>query len=281
MNLDDVIVPPSLPDTPETRIDLADYYYEVERFDRKAGEVVEFIEAMGLLNDTIVVMTGDNGMPFPRAKATLYDLGTRVPLAIRWTKKVKAGRVIDDLVTLADLAPTFLEAAGIELPKAMSARSFLQVLLSKKSGAVDPERTRVFSSLELHCGRYPMRAIRTGDYLYIRNYEPERPINVCADYWESEAGHSPTWMAVKALSPEEPMVQRIVGKRPFEELYDISEDPYQLTNLTDNADYSSIKERLSRELDEELTRTGDPRFADRHEEVFYIPHYKNVERRKK
>ena len=279
MRLEEVIVPPTLPDTEETRTDLADYYYEVELFDSAAAELIAQLEEVGELDNTIVVMTGDNGMPFPRAKMTLYDLGTRVPFAVRWPARVRAGRIVEDFVTFSDLAPTFLEAAGIEPPPEMSAHSFLAVLKSEDSGWIDAERTRVFSSIELHCGRYPMRAIRTPDYLYVRNYEPDRAINVCADYWESEAGYSPTWISVLALDHTADMYQRIVGTRPLEELYDLASDPYQLNNVAGQAEYAAVRELLSGELDTELRRTGDPRVDGRHEEVFYIPHQENVQLR--
>jgi len=247
----------------------------VERFDASAGEVIRYLEELGELDGTIVVMTGDNGMPFPRAKMTLYDLGTKVPLAIRWPERVKSGRVVEDLISLPALAPTFLDAAGIQPPAEMSAQSFWDILISGKSGLIDPGRDRVFSSIELHCGRYPMRAIRTTDYLYIRNYEPERPINLCIDYWESESGYFPTWIAVTALPPESEIYRRVAGKRPGEELYSLKTDPYQLQNLAEDADFAEIKARLSEDLDSELRRTGDPRFLGRHEEVFYIPHSEN------
>jgi len=276
MRMEDVAVPPTLPDTEETRTDLADYYYEVERFDSAAAELIAYLEEIGELDNTIVVMTGDNGMPFPRAKMTLYDLGTRVPLAVRWPARAGDGRVVEDFVTLADLAPTFLEAAGIEPPAGMSARSFLSALEAERSGLIDADRTRVFSSIELHCGRYPMRAIRTPEYLYVRNYEPERPINVCADYWESEAGYNPTWISVMALDPASAMYQRIVGSRPSEELYDLAADPYQLNNVAGETAYAAIRDLLASELDAELRRTGDPRVEGRHEEVFYIPHRDNA-----
>jgi len=264
MSLEDVVVPPVFPDTEETRTDLTDYFYEVELFDSAAGELIRYLEEIDELNNTIIVMTGDNGMPFPRAKMTLYDLGTKVPLAIRWPPRIAAGRAVDDFVTLADLAPTLLEAAGIEPPATMSAQSFLGALESTESGLLDPDRTRVFSSIELHCGRYPMRAIRTSTFLYIRNFEPESSINLCRDYWESEAGYSPTWISVLA---------------PSEELYVLASDPYQLTNVADAAEYAAIRDRLAGELEAELRRTGDPRIDDRHEEVFYIPHQQNAEAR--
>jgi uncharacterized sulfatase len=276
MRLEDVVVPPTLPDTEETRTDLADYYYEVESFDLVAGDLLAHLEEIGELDNTIVVMTGDNGMPFPRAKMTLYDLGTRIPLAVRWPSRGSGGRVVEDFVTLADLAPTLLDAAGIEPSAAMSARSFLSALESEDSGWLDVDRTRAFSSIELHCGRYPMRAVRSPEYLYVRNYEPDRPINVCADYWESEAGQSPTWISVLALDSTSAMYQRIVGRRPPDELYDLAADPYQLNNVAGEAGYASVRDRLASELEAELRRTGDPRIDGRHEEVFYVPHLENA-----
>jgi uncharacterized sulfatase len=211
---------------------------------------------------------------------TLYDLGTKVPLAMRWPEKIKGGRVVDDLVTLADLAPTFLDVAGLEVPPAMTARSLVSVLLTEQSGQIDAERDKAFASIELHCGRYPMRSVRTPEFLYIRNFEPERPINLCSDYWESEAGYSPTWLAVKALASDSAMFHRVAGPRPEEELYDVRADPYQLENLAGDSGYAELLATLSTMLEEELTRTGDPRIEGRHEEVFYEPHYQNVESRK-
>ena len=114
MRLEEVKVPPMWPDTPEVRSDILDYYYEVQRFDREVGAHLAALEAEGLAGNTIVVISGDNGWPFPRCKANLYDGGTRQPLAVRWPGAVKGGRTIDDFVSLTDLAPTFLEAAQLE-----------------------------------------------------------------------------------------------------------------------------------------------------------------------
>jgi uncharacterized sulfatase len=121
-----------------------------------------------------------------------------------------------------------------------------------------------------------MRAIRTPEYLDVRNYEPERPINLCANYWESETGYSPTWNSVLALDPASAMYQRIAGARPAEELYDLAADPYQLDNVAAATAYGAIRDRFTAELDAELRRTGDPRVDGRHEEVFYIPHQENA-----
>ena len=106
MKAADVDVPRFLPDTPATRSDILDYYFEVQRLDREAGEIIATLEAAGQLDNTVVIFTSDNGMPFPRAKANLYDAGTHVPLAIRFPSKTKTHRTVDDFVVLTDLAPT-------------------------------------------------------------------------------------------------------------------------------------------------------------------------------
>ncbi len=279
MKLQDTVVPPIWPDTPEVRTDICDYYYEVEGFDAAAGHVLQFLEERGELDKTIVVMTGDNGMPFPRAKITLYDLGTKVPLAIRWPEKIKPGRTVDDLVELPSLAATFLEAAGMKPPVAMHHRSLMDILTSDKSGQTDAGQNRVFSSMELHCGRYPIRAIRTPEYLFIRNYETGRPINLCRDYWEGESGYSPTWISVKNLPKNNEMYQRIDGPRPYEELYAVKKDPYQLINLAGNLKYNEIRNQLAAELEAEQERTNDPRFLGNFEEVFYAAHAENKKKR--
>ena len=116
----------------------------MQRFDRHLGRLLETLEKAGELDNTIVVVTSDNGMPFPRCKANLYDLGTHVPLAIRWPGKIKAGRIVEDFVSLEDLAPTFLEVAGLKPPAAMTGRSLLNVLTSEKSGQVDPAKGQGF-----------------------------------------------------------------------------------------------------------------------------------------
>ena len=114
MKLEDVEVPACLPDSQTVRTDICDYYWEVQRFDREVGELLKLLEENGELDSTLVVISGDNGMPFPRCKSNLYDLGTHVPLALRWPARVRGDRVVEDFVSLSDLAPTFLEAAGFK-----------------------------------------------------------------------------------------------------------------------------------------------------------------------
>ncbi|MEK6236249.1 MAG: sulfatase, partial [Planctomycetales bacterium] len=170
------------PDSPEVRGDVADYYFEVQRFDREVGEILDKIDALGELDDTIVIVTGDHGMPFPRCKGNLYDSGSRVPLAIRWGKTAPGGRKVTDFTSLTDVAPTLLEAAGLKPPKMMTGRSLLSILKSNKSGRVEKHRDQVVFGKERHVpgqegadgGGTPMRGIRADDFLYIRNYRPDR-----------------------------------------------------------------------------------------------------------
>src|SRR5438034_1194006 len=127
-----VLVRPFLPDTPEVRGDILDYYLAVQRYDHDVGAMLKLLESSGRAANTIVVMTGDNGWPFPRAKANLYDAGTRLPLAVRWPAKVKGGWTVHDFVSFTDFAPTYLEAAGLKPPAEMTGRSFLGLLYGKK-----------------------------------------------------------------------------------------------------------------------------------------------------
>jgi uncharacterized sulfatase len=173
-------VPGFLPDTNLVRSDIADYYYEIEWFDTHLGKMIQSLEEAGELENTIIIVTADNGMPFPRAKSTCYEYGTHMPLAICWRNKIKGGTRVDDFVSFTDFSPTLLEALGLEIPNGTTGKSFLNVLLSEKSGQVDSKRNRVFTALERHtyCRPdglgYPIRTIRKNDYLYIVNFEPDR-----------------------------------------------------------------------------------------------------------
>ena len=162
------------------RSDMLDYALEVEWFDAHLGRMLDQLEKAGELDDTLILVTSDHGMPFPRVKGQIYEPGFHLPMAVRWGRAGQAGRVIDDFINVRDLAPTFLEAAGVKPPASMTGRSFLDVLRSEKSGRIDPTRNRMVIGKERHdIGRpndqgYPVRAIRTPQYLYIRNYEPDR-----------------------------------------------------------------------------------------------------------
>lgn len=270
---DAATVPEFLPDTPRVRGDIADYYFEIEWFDRQLQEMLEKLEAMGELENTIVVVTSDNGMPFPRAKVNLYDWGVRMPLAIRWGERVKGGQVIGDFVSHTDFAPTFLQAAGLEPIADMDGQSLLPLLTG---GAAQDGRDCAYAGLERHTwcrpegATYPARMIRTKDYLYIRNFETDRwPTGGPAFVSSNKTFHGD----VDACPTKSFMVERReefselyelgFGKRPEEELYDVREDPGNVRNLAGDPAHQANKKELGTRLEAHLRSTGDPRIAGR------------------
>jgi len=268
-----VVVPAWLPDTPEIRNDICDYYFEVQRFDREIGERIALLEKAGKLENTLVVMTGDHGMPFPRAKCNLYDSGSRVPLAVSWPAKVKGGRVVDDFISFCDFAPTFLEAAGLKPPSEMTGKSFLDVLLGGKSGRVDPTRDKVFVERERHTvcrpdnQSYPVRMIRTHEFMYIRNLRPnlwpagDPKLRGAAGYFSDIDGSPSKKEIVERRDEPEiaPFFRLACARRPAEELFDLSKDPQQVDNVAGRPEYAEIQKRLRAELDKWMQETADPR----------------------
>ncbi|MBW3622342.1 MAG: sulfatase-like hydrolase/transferase [Armatimonadetes bacterium] len=266
-SLSDATVPPFLPDAPEVRSDILDYYFEVERFDREVGNILRQLEKAGKLDNTIVVMTSDNGMPFPRAKANVYDYGARMPLAVRWPARVPPNRVVEDFVSFPDFAPTFLEAAGLKPLPEMTGRSLLPLLVSKRSGRIDRKRDRAYIGRERHANvragnlGYPIRAVRTDEFLYIRNFEPDRwPAGDPPRFGDIDNGPTKAWMMEHR---DDPGVQRLFdlafGKRPAEELYDLRKDPYQMRNVASDTGYAKTARGLRSDLDGWMKRIKDPR----------------------
>ncbi|QDU62953.1 Arylsulfatase [Planctomycetes bacterium Pan216] len=292
MDLSQIKLPAAFPDSPEVRGDVADYYFEVQRFDRLVGDALDAIEKAGMTENTIVVMTGDHGMPFPRCKSNLYDCGTRVPLAITWPAKVSGDRVVTDFVSLTDLAPTFLAAAGITPPSDMTGKSLLPILEEKKSGRVEMANNHIIFGKERHVpsqekpdmGGYPSRAIRTDDFLYIVNYEPKRWPNGTPDYknaaipgnWYADTDNGPTKTYMIDNKDKDAEHARLYelsfGKRPTEELYDVRKDPDQLENVASQPRYAVTKAKLAQQLKEELKVSGDPREVGGGERFDEIPY---------
>ncbi|MBN2137915.1 MAG: sulfatase-like hydrolase/transferase [Sedimentisphaerales bacterium] len=281
MNLDDAEVPAHLPDSEQVRTDICDYYWEVQRFDSEVGRLLKLLEEKDELDNTLVVITGDNGLPFPRCKSNLYDRGTNVPLAVRWPAKVRPGRVAKDFISLSDLAPTFLEAAGLKPTAEMTGKSFLDILTSGKSGQVDGDRDKVFTAMERHTIRraggvgYPMRAIRTHDYLYIRNFKPDRwPAGDPEGYGDIDGSPTKTYMMQNRNQPKvKKLFELAFAKRPAEELYDLREDPHQLNNVADQAEYLDVKMKLAATLTEKLKATKDPRVLGNGDIFDKYPYY--------
>ena len=269
LKTNNVVGPPFWPDNEVSRNDVLDYYSRVERYDRDVGELLELLAKAGKLDDTIVVMTGDNGWPFPRCKANLYDGGTRQPLAIRWPARIKAGQVCDDFINLMDLAPTFLEAAQLKPLPEMTGRSFFGLL----TGAEKPgTRNAVFVERERHANvragdlGYPARAIRTREFLYIRNFRPNRwPAGDPEPYkdpnrrfGDCDDGPTKNWI-IDHKDEASKYFNLCFAKRPEEELYDLRKDPHQINNVAAVTDYADAKKTLRQRLDQWMKDTRDPR----------------------
>jgi N-sulfoglucosamine sulfohydrolase len=283
-------MPPFLPDVPEVREDLADYFGEIQSFDAALGILIRMLEEIGELDNTLIIVSGDHGAPgFPHGKCNLYDFGSSVSLAIRGAG-TKPGRVIDDLITLPDLAPTILELGNVEVPKSMTGRSLRTHLTSSQSGLVDSTRDAVYIGRERHVedaradyAPYPQRAVRTHDFLYIINFRPDRwplgdpyrlddeqPPSVTelteetrVTLADEDAGPTKAWLVGLRNDPDwKKHFDWVYGKRPREELYDLRSDPHQTRNVASDPSYAREREELEKRLIEELLRTEDPRLVE-------------------
>lgn len=279
-------LPKFLPDVPEVRADVADYIGEVQAWDAGLGVIVAKLRELGEFDKTLLVISGDHGMPgIPGGKCNLYDFGTGVALIVRGPG-IPGGRVVDDFVNLMDLAPTFLEAGGVKAPAAMTGRSIMNVLRSEKSGQIDPARTFVVTGRERHVADardgylpYPHRAIRTADLLYIRNFAPDRwPMgrpapegdaapspgalenNTFAAFADMDASPTKAWLIGQRMAEQWKWhYDYAFAKRPAEELYDLKADPDQTKNVAGEPAYAERKREMSERLMKVLKETEDPR----------------------
>ena len=293
INLDSINVPPYLPDNYEVRKDIADYYNEIQRFDEEVGSYISLLKEMGQVENTIIIVCSDNGWQMPRGLANLYDFGTKIPLIISWPEFFPPGREVDDFVNIKDFAPTFLEVSNIPVPKDMNAKSFLNILTSKKQGRIDPKRDHVIMARERHAFvrkgglGYPGRAIRTANYLYIKNYEPDRwPAGDPPLYGDVDAHmlhyESPTKLYMlknKEFKKVMPLFDLAFSKRPKEELYDLLNDPFQMNNVANVDKYKPNLETMSNRLKSYLVKTQDPRELNQKFNWDNSPYYKDRDKK--
>jgi len=225
------------------------------------------LEQIGELDNTLIVVTSDHGMPFPRVKGQIYEHGFHIPMAICWGKNIKAGRTVDDLIKMRDFAPTFMAVAGLEPAGTMTGRSFLDILKSGKSGVVDSSRNVMLICKERHdLGRphdwgYPVRAIRTADFLYVRNYEPDRWPAGDPETGYRNVDDGPTKEFL--LSGFDEYYKMSFGKRPAEALYLVKTDPDCINNVATDLKYAQTKRQLLEKMEETLRGEGDPRMLGR------------------
>jgi len=246
-----VVVPPYLPDHPLIRRELAQYYDEIARFDGHVGLIRAELEKQGVLDSTFVVYLSDNGMPFPRAKTTLYDSGIHTPLIIRYPPLVRPGSVQKGLVSTIDVPVTILELAGVK-QDTTEGRSLLPMLRDPAAEG----REAVFAEANWHDFEQFTRAVRTERFLLVRNYYWDKPL------WNSvDSINSVTWKGFMEmhqagkLTPAQSFL--FVEPRPFEELYDLQADPYSLRNVVDDPKYREELYYLRTLLDNWRVATGD------------------------
>ena len=269
-------VPPYWPDNEIVRNDMLDYAFEVEHFDRHLGRMVEALEKAGMLDNTLVIVTSDNGMPFPRVKGQMYEVANHMPLAIMWRKGIRAaGRTVDEYVSFADLAPTILELAGLQWTKAgmhpAAGRSLGDILRSTRARG-ESTRDHVLVGRERHdVGMphdwgYPVRGIVKDDMLYLRNYEPDRwPAgNPETGYLNTDGSPTKTEILQRRREGRDTRLWELAfGRRPSEELYDLKQDPYCLTNLAQAPEHRQRAQRLREQMERELRDQKDPRMFGR------------------
>jgi arylsulfatase A-like enzyme len=283
-------LPAFLPDVPVVREDLADYLGEVQALDAAMGVLLEELDRAGERSKTLIAVSGDHGAPgFPHGKCNLYGFGTGVSLIVAGAG-VKGGRVVDDMVTLPDLAPTFLEAGGVKPPAVMTGRSLWNVLQSDRQGQVDPTRTWVVAGRERHVevarpdySPYPQRVLRTLDHALIVNFKPERwPLGdpyrldgkdeptfdevaktTFVTLPDDDAGPTKAWFVGARKSPEwSALFDKFYGRRPMFELYDLKADPHEMNNVADSPAYAAVRKEMTERLFTILRETGDPRMTE-------------------
>lgn len=249
----DITVPPFLADDEATRADLASYHNEITRFDHFVGQVADTLAAEGILDNTLILILADNGRPFPRAKTRLHDSGMKTALVAHWPAGIaKAGGTSASLVSVIDIAPTCLEAAGVKAPPSFQGVSFMPIF--KDPQAVT--RRHAFSEHNWHDYEAHGRSVRSGGWLYIRNQRPALAWQGPADSVRSPSHHS-----LKALRDAQKVTPAqadvFLAPRAAEELYQTANDPLQLTNLAVDAAHAETKARLAALLDQWTTETGD------------------------
>jgi arylsulfatase A-like enzyme len=233
--------PAHLPDTPETRADMASFKASARSLDQGVGAVLHGLDELGLVDDTILVLTTDHGLPFPGAKATLTDRGLGVLLIVRGPGGFLGGHVTDALVSQVDLYPTLCELAGASPPEGLAGRSLLP-LARREVGEI---RDELFAELTYHVAYDPQRAIRTRRHKYIRHFgdrlEPVLP----------NVDDSPSKdLLIAAGWPQRP--------RPREELYDVILDPGEMRNLAGDAAFADVRADLDARLHAWMRDTADP-----------------------
>ncbi|MGB7326006.1 MAG: sulfatase-like hydrolase/transferase [Rubripirellula sp.] len=263
---EDVVIPPKIFDTPETRVEMTRYVEGAEDIDRRVGQTRELIAKHLDPDNTLVVYTSDHGMPWPFAKWSLYETGIRTPLIAVWPGKIKASSSTDAMVSWIDLIPTLIDLAGGKSPAGIDGRSFAKVLL----GETDEHRDVIYAT---HKGDndknvYPIRSVRVGDWKYIRNLHPEFAYTTHTDVWATEvprldehwahAGHH--WQSYIEAAKTDPAAAAFLHdyhSSPAEELYQIDKDPFEQNNLAALPQHADKLAELRAMVSKRMQEVGD------------------------
>jgi len=261
------------PNNETVKTDMLDYAYELEYFDLHLQKMLQVLAEKEQLDNTLVIVTADNGMPFPRVKGQAYEQSNHMPLAMMWKKGIKnPGRIIDDFVSFIDFAPTFLDLARIDQQESgmqpIEGTKLTDIFHSRRSGQISRQRDRVLIGKERHdVGRpndvgYPIRGIIEREYLYIKNFEITRwPAGNPETGYLNVSG-SPTKTEILKLnrtSQNQEYWKLSFDKRPEEELYNIKKDPECMNNLAEKPKFKEVKTKLKDLLFDELKKQDDPR----------------------
>ena len=249
-----VKLPPYFVDTPQTREDMSNYLAEITYFDGQVGTILDLLKKHGLSDNTLVMVTSEQGSSFAFAKWTCYDNGLQTAMIARWPGKIKVAAVSNAMIEYVDVLPTFIEAAGGRSPAVLEGKSLLGVLTGKtthhKQYVFAINTTRGIINGSDHFG---IRSVRGRRYKYIMNLSPEVTFtNVCT---QSKAFLS--WKSKAQSDPDAADKVRRYQHRPAEELFDMDADRYEWTNLADDPKYAAIKARLKGQLTAWMQAQGD------------------------
>jgi len=252
---DEVLVPPYLPDTPETRAELAQYCQSVSRLDRGVGRLIQILKEEGKYDNTVIIYISDNGPAFHSAKTTLYEPGMNLPCIVRTPYLQKRNTTCDGLITWADLTPTILDFAdAYDNPQEFHGRSFKDII-----GQQSPQnwRDEVYAAHTFHeiTNYYPMRVVRTKKYKFIWNIAYPLTYSSASDLW-----YSASWQGALRDGLEKYGKRAIKDylKRPKFELYDLENDPYEIENLAYNPQYKALVDDFCEKIRIFQKETKDP-----------------------
>ncbi|MCK0137022.1 sulfatase [Arenibacter sp. S6351L] len=265
---EEVELPPYLVDEPQTRLTMSRYYSHVEIADKKVGEAISAAQELNLYDDMLVFMSSDHGAEFVHSKYTLYDEGIKVPFIARWPGHIKSNSRTSAMIEFVDIVPTMINIAGGKPVKKLDGQSMLPVLLGKAAN----HKTYAFSSSSKDGNKtdYPIKSIRSKEYKYITNPEYHETYtswitdSTLGDNWPGYDRHYGYWLSWIAAADTSTRAKKMVDNylhRPSEELYDLTEDPYELNNIANNPEYKKVKLNLRERLRKWMIEQRDIHFS--------------------